>query len=333
MRVKLPHLIRAVRGAGLIVTWVSDPMHGNTIKAPCGLKTRSFDAIRVCPFLHSLLPPLCMHTFKQIIFFPKIFSHSASDRSPILFKDISFRAVYRFPLFLCLYLSLSLNIFSSLVFPSISLRFFRRYIFLISLYYLFSLFFSYSVSLIFPSISLLFSSKTSVSLYFSLFICSLSLSVSICPSISLRFSSKTSLSVFSVFISIYPLSLSVDIFSSLVYPSISLRFPSKTSLSVHISLYLSILSLSLNIFSSLIYPSISLVCLQRYLFLFFSLFLCSLSENIFLSHLSIGLPLYLVKDLSFFLFFSIPLLRFILSPARHVCLSLSFIHGYLIVSS
>lgn len=47
MRVKLPHLIRAVRGAGQVVTWVSDPMHGNTIKAPCGLKTRSFDAIRV----------------------------------------------------------------------------------------------------------------------------------------------------------------------------------------------------------------------------------------------------------------------------------------------
>ncbi|KAL5715772.1 3-deoxy-7-phosphoheptulonate synthase [Ranunculus cassubicifolius] len=46
MRVKLPHLIRAVRQAGLIVTWVSDPMHGNTIKAPSGLKTRSFDAIR-----------------------------------------------------------------------------------------------------------------------------------------------------------------------------------------------------------------------------------------------------------------------------------------------
>lgn len=47
MRIKLPHLIRAVRQAGLIVTWVSDPMHGNTIKAPCGLKTRPFDAIRV----------------------------------------------------------------------------------------------------------------------------------------------------------------------------------------------------------------------------------------------------------------------------------------------
>lgn len=45
MRVKLPHLIQAVRGAGQIVTWVSDPMHGNTIKAPCGLKTRPFDSI------------------------------------------------------------------------------------------------------------------------------------------------------------------------------------------------------------------------------------------------------------------------------------------------
>ncbi|KAJ8529897.1 hypothetical protein K7X08_036732 [Anisodus acutangulus] len=42
----LPHLIRAVRGAGQIVTWVSDPMHGNTTKAPCGVKTRSFDSIR-----------------------------------------------------------------------------------------------------------------------------------------------------------------------------------------------------------------------------------------------------------------------------------------------
>jgi 3-deoxy-D-arabino-heptulosonate 7-phosphate (DAHP) synthase class II len=54
MRVKLPHLIRAVRRAGQIVTWVSDPMHGNTIKAPCGLKTRPFDAIRVYTSRHSL---------------------------------------------------------------------------------------------------------------------------------------------------------------------------------------------------------------------------------------------------------------------------------------
>ncbi|XP_031501738.2 phospho-2-dehydro-3-deoxyheptonate aldolase 1, chloroplastic-like [Nymphaea colorata] len=45
MRVMLPRLIRAVRQAGLIVTWVSDPVHGNTMKAPSGLKTRSFDAI------------------------------------------------------------------------------------------------------------------------------------------------------------------------------------------------------------------------------------------------------------------------------------------------
>ncbi|MED6134466.1 Phospho-2-dehydro-3-deoxyheptonate aldolase 1, chloroplastic [Stylosanthes scabra] len=45
LRVKLPHLIRAVRRSGQIVTWVCDPCHGNTIKAPCGLKTRPFDAI------------------------------------------------------------------------------------------------------------------------------------------------------------------------------------------------------------------------------------------------------------------------------------------------
>ncbi|KAK9053753.1 hypothetical protein SSX86_024827 [Deinandra increscens subsp. villosa] len=50
MRVKFPHLIRAVRRAGQIVTWVTDPMHGNTIKAPSGLKTRPFDAIRVRAF-------------------------------------------------------------------------------------------------------------------------------------------------------------------------------------------------------------------------------------------------------------------------------------------
>lgn len=58
MRVKLPHLIRAVRGAGQIVTWVSDPMHGNTIKAPCGLKTRPFDSILV--YAHDLL--LCSNS-------------------------------------------------------------------------------------------------------------------------------------------------------------------------------------------------------------------------------------------------------------------------------
>ncbi|RWR89718.1 phospho-2-dehydro-3-deoxyheptonate aldolase 2, chloroplastic-like protein [Cinnamomum micranthum f. kanehirae] len=46
LRAKLPHLIRAMRQAGLIVTWVTDPMHGNSFKAPCGLRTSLFDAIR-----------------------------------------------------------------------------------------------------------------------------------------------------------------------------------------------------------------------------------------------------------------------------------------------
>lgn len=59
LRQKLPALIRAVRQAGCIVTWVSDPMHGNTIKAPSGIKTRPFTSILVCSvlilaiFLHS----------------------------------------------------------------------------------------------------------------------------------------------------------------------------------------------------------------------------------------------------------------------------------------
>ncbi|KAI3695775.1 hypothetical protein L1987_78775 [Smallanthus sonchifolius] len=45
MRVKLAPLIKVVRQAGQVVTWVCDPMHGNTIKAPSGLKTRPFDSI------------------------------------------------------------------------------------------------------------------------------------------------------------------------------------------------------------------------------------------------------------------------------------------------
>jgi 3-deoxy-7-phosphoheptulonate synthase len=41
----LPELIRAVKREGRIVVWSCDPMHGNTIKARSGYKTRPFDAI------------------------------------------------------------------------------------------------------------------------------------------------------------------------------------------------------------------------------------------------------------------------------------------------
>ena len=41
----LPRLIRAVRREGRSVVWSCDPMHGNTIKAPSGYKTRPFDRI------------------------------------------------------------------------------------------------------------------------------------------------------------------------------------------------------------------------------------------------------------------------------------------------
>jgi len=41
----LPRLIRAVEGAGRSVVWSCDPMHGNTITAASGYKTRPFDRI------------------------------------------------------------------------------------------------------------------------------------------------------------------------------------------------------------------------------------------------------------------------------------------------
>ena len=41
----LPPLVRRVRDEGRSVVWVCDPMHGNTIKASSGYKTRPFDSI------------------------------------------------------------------------------------------------------------------------------------------------------------------------------------------------------------------------------------------------------------------------------------------------
>lgn len=42
---RLPGLVRAVRRAGHPVIWLGDPMHGNTVVTPGGLKTRCVDAI------------------------------------------------------------------------------------------------------------------------------------------------------------------------------------------------------------------------------------------------------------------------------------------------
>mmetsp|Transcript_15130 Transcript_15130/g.39832 ORF Transcript_15130/g.39832 Transcript_15130/m.39832 type:complete len:127 (-) Transcript_15130:709-1089(-) len=41
-----PPLIRAIQREGLSVLWISDPVHGNTIKVESGYKTRDFEAIR-----------------------------------------------------------------------------------------------------------------------------------------------------------------------------------------------------------------------------------------------------------------------------------------------
>lgn len=42
---RLPPLVRAVRAAGHPVIWLTDPMHGNTVTAPDGLKTRFLETI------------------------------------------------------------------------------------------------------------------------------------------------------------------------------------------------------------------------------------------------------------------------------------------------
>ncbi|WP_084126671.1 class II 3-deoxy-7-phosphoheptulonate synthase [Demequina sp. NBRC 110054] len=41
----LPGIVEGVRDAGVPVTWLTDPMHGNTFTSASGFKTRSFDTI------------------------------------------------------------------------------------------------------------------------------------------------------------------------------------------------------------------------------------------------------------------------------------------------
>ena len=45
VREVLPELIEKVTASGACVVWVCDPMHGNTIEAPSGHKTRRFDDV------------------------------------------------------------------------------------------------------------------------------------------------------------------------------------------------------------------------------------------------------------------------------------------------
>lgn len=45
IRDKLPPLLEGVRKSGVVVTWVCDPMHGNTFSSSTGFKTRRFDEI------------------------------------------------------------------------------------------------------------------------------------------------------------------------------------------------------------------------------------------------------------------------------------------------
>ena len=54
LRTHLPKMVDAVTSAGQVVTWVCDPMHGNT-ECVAGYKTRRYDNIRAevgAPSLH-----------------------------------------------------------------------------------------------------------------------------------------------------------------------------------------------------------------------------------------------------------------------------------------
>lgn len=93
MRVKLPHLIRAVRQAGQIVTWVCDPMHGNTIKAPCGLKTRPFDAILVlflyCFFFSFHRPLFVLYVVTSMLQKKKSISIMKNNSIPTVWSSLN----------------------------------------------------------------------------------------------------------------------------------------------------------------------------------------------------------------------------------------------------
>ncbi|WEH36699.1 3-deoxy-7-phosphoheptulonate synthase [Streptomyces sp. AM 4-1-1] len=56
VRARLPRLVAAVRDAGHPVVWLSDPMHGNTVSGPGGLKTRLVKTVvhEVVEFHHAV---------------------------------------------------------------------------------------------------------------------------------------------------------------------------------------------------------------------------------------------------------------------------------------
>jgi 3-deoxy-7-phosphoheptulonate synthase len=45
VRDALPHLVEKVAASGALVTWICDPMHGNTFESASGYKTRDFEDV------------------------------------------------------------------------------------------------------------------------------------------------------------------------------------------------------------------------------------------------------------------------------------------------
>jgi 3-deoxy-7-phosphoheptulonate synthase len=58
----LPRLVEMIKRRKLAVLWISDPMHGNTVKLECGIKTRYLEEIKQeYEFFHTYLKQVGIH--------------------------------------------------------------------------------------------------------------------------------------------------------------------------------------------------------------------------------------------------------------------------------
>lgn len=86
----MPRLVEAVQSAGQIVTWVCDPMHGNT-ESVAGYKTRRYERIR--QEVRSgvwRIPSLLMHVYHEEIHYSlHRFASRCTDLGGVLFAPVA----------------------------------------------------------------------------------------------------------------------------------------------------------------------------------------------------------------------------------------------------
>ena len=84
---KLPELIEAVQACGIPVTWMCDPMHGNTICTSAGIKTRHMDTI-----VRELKQSMIVHTNMNSVFSGAHFELTAQNVTECLGGEIGIKA-------------------------------------------------------------------------------------------------------------------------------------------------------------------------------------------------------------------------------------------------